>query len=132
MPSPAETPQPSLLLVVLTQEVERIDPVCLRTMDDMEQEGAVWRVIWLNDFCESGRGLTVSKMSTSPLRGQLEGSVSQRAGQVAQPTGVWRTIFISVSPCSWSSSDQRKVDRERKERGDVENLPSNRNKLPTP
>lgn len=65
-----------------------MEPVCLRVIEDMEHEGAVCNVIWLNVEREVERALTDSRMSISPLRGQLAGSVSQSAGQVAQPTGV--------------------------------------------
>jgi hypothetical protein len=99
----ARTEQPALWFVALWQSDCRGWPVCLH-LTSMVQWEVVCRVIWLPVEAL----LVVSRMSISPLVGQLDGSkggisgvverggegredgpVSQRAGQVKQPQGAW-------------------------------------------
>jgi len=105
---PASTPQPALSSVVFTQLVVSDFPVSLR-LTPILQPDVVCSVIWLYVLDTT---LTASMTSISPLYGQFEGSVSQRAGQVPQPSGLWMTSKMkSVSRPYWVLEETRTEKR---------------------
>jgi hypothetical protein len=91
--------------VLFTQLVAKEFPVSLR-LTFMVHPGAVCRVIW---FSALDITLTASITSTSPFVGQFEGSVSQSAGQVAQPIGVCITSKMN-SPSEYCFLDSIRTE----------------------
>jgi len=103
---PASTPQPALSAVLFTQLVVSALPVSLR-LTPIEQPELVCSVIW---FCALDTTLTASMTSISPFIGQLEGSVSQRAGQVPQPIGLCK-ISKMKSPSAYCDFEVTRTEK---------------------
>ena len=111
-PSPADTAHPSLALVVLTQEVERVLPVCFLTTPLTSHPGDVCNTIWLKVLLEPGMALTCSRISISPLAGHVAGlgSLVHSAGHVAHPTGVWIISKSINDPMPYVFLDVRRTE----------------------